>query len=899
MKYGAIEMACRSRLGLFCDHPAAARDRRGWLLGVRNREIQTAINAGSIATAYWHHTRNDQNRNVKLARIVLTRAALLSICCVASAGPAWSQSTIPETTTTYGDLGILEMPSARMAADGQMAINIAIRPDAQRYSLSFQALPWLEGSFRYSHIPGYGRQQDYYDRSFGMKVRLFQEYQYWPDISLGIRDILGTGIYGSEYLVASKHIWQFDLTGGLGWGRLAQQAAFANPLGELFPSFYSRLPPGGTLGTGAVDFNQFFHGKSVGFFGGIVWVTPIDGLDALVEYSTDRYQIEHVYNAGPKIRSQLNEGLDYHILPNVTIGAGWYYGSTWGAMLSFDLDPTTPPANRFGPALPNPIVRSDQEQSQALMLLVDQNGALSHSATSLVRPKKPTASQLTSVDVIAALVSEGGGVRQAEIDGSTLLVNAQHLNENEAQCERYGQIADAAGATISTVALTDFDDPEGRVTICSPQTLTLASMVQPSDARDAADPSSQVEVSRATPETATPKLLADISAQSITVFALSLSGSELWLYYENARYLNETEAAGRIARVLMADAPADVEIFHLISVKNGLAMREVQIARSALERFQSSGVGANELGAAISVSLPPLDNPLLDGATRAIYPAFHWSVAPALRESAFDPNAPFQIQALVTVAGSVDILPGLSIAGEFDRNLYNDFQAHPSNSVLPHVRSDIGLYLKDGINAIGELALDYHTRLASDIYGEFEAGYLEMMFAGAGGQILWRPDGSRLSFGADLYEVRRRGFDQLFDIQPYHILTGHVTAYYESPYYGLNFAVHVGRYLAGDYGATFEITRRFSTGVEVGAFATFTNVPFATFGEGSFDKGIIIRIPLEWALPFYSQSMFNDTLRSLARDGGQRLDNDDSLFEETRPTSDGEVSASLDDITSP
>jgi len=195
--------------------------------------------------------------------------------------------------------------------------------------------------------------------------------------------------------------------------------------------------------------------------------------------------------------------------------------------------------------------------------------------------------------------------------------------------------------------------------------------------------------------------------------------------------------------------------------------------------------------------------------------------------------------------------------------------------------------------------MTYRTRLAPDVVGELKIGYLEMMYAGAGGQVLWEPDGSRFSFGADMYEVRQRGFDQLFDFRPYHILTGHVTAYYESPYYGLDFAVHVGRYLAGDYGATFEITRRFSTGVEVGAFATFTNVPFSKFGEGSFDKGIIVRIPLEWALPFYTQSTFNETLRSLTRDGGQRLDNDDSLYDETRPTSYGEISGALDDITSP
>ena len=83
-------------------------------------------------------------------------------------------------------------------------------------------------------------------------------------------------------------------------------------------------------------------------------------------------------------------------------------------------------------------------------------------------------------------------------------------------------------------------------------------------------------------------------------------------------------------------------------------------------------------------------------------------------------------------------------------------------------------------------------------------------------------------------------------MQDYNVTTGHVSLYYNSPWYDIDLAVHAGRYLAGDYGATIEVTRHFASGVEIGAFATFTNVPFSEFGEGSFDKGIIVRIPFEW-----------------------------------------------------
>ena len=127
---------------------------------------------------------------------------------------------------TFGEVGLLEMPSAEMADDGQLSLTVGALKDTTRISLGFQLFPWLEGSFRYSSIKNFNGNSTDFDRSFGLKARLFQETEWTPDIALGIRDIVGTGIYGSEYLVATKHIWDFDVTGGLGWGRLAGNETF-------------------------------------------------------------------------------------------------------------------------------------------------------------------------------------------------------------------------------------------------------------------------------------------------------------------------------------------------------------------------------------------------------------------------------------------------------------------------------------------------------------------------------------------------------------------------------------------------------------------------------------------------------------------------------------------------
>ena len=84
--------------------------------------------------------------------------------------------------------------------------------------------------------------------------------------------------------------------------------------------------------------------------------------------------------------------------------------------------------------------------------------------------------------------------------------------------------------------------------------------------------------------------------------------------------------------------------------------------------------------------------------------------------------------------------------------------------------------------------------------------------------------------------------------------------------------------LAGDWGGLIEIGRRFDSGIEVGGFATLTDVPFSRFGEGGFDKGIYLRFPLQLLGPETS-ARASAVVRPVQRDGGQRLLVDNPLWE--------------------
>jgi hypothetical protein len=133
----------------------------------------------------------------------------------------------------------------------------------------------------------------------------------------------------------------------------------------------------------------------------------------------------------------------------------------------------------------------------------------------------------------------------------------------------------------------------------------------------------------------------------------------------------------------------------------------------------------------------------------------------------------------------------------------------------------------------------------------------------------------------ELNYTAQRDFDQGFGFQDYDVLTGHLSAYW-SMQNDFHVQVDAGRYLAGDWGATVSVDREFQNGWRIGAYATFTDVPFEDFGEGSFDKGIRLTIPMDWATGMPSTQLVETRLSSLTRDGGARVEVDGRLYDAIR-----------------
>ncbi|MFT7183655.1 MAG: hypothetical protein ACI87T_004055, partial [Planctomycetota bacterium] len=246
----------------------------------------------------------------------------------------------------------------------------------------------------------------------------------------------------------------------------------------------------------------------------------------------------------------------------------------------------------------------------------------------------------------------------------------------------------------------------------------------------------------------------------------------------------------------------------------------------------------------------------------------------------FDPDSPLRADLQMRLFGRLTLARGLSFSGQLSQRVFGNLgeSDRASDSVLPHVRSDSYLYAQSEAPTIDRLTADYIFKLAPDTYGRLTAGLLESMYAGISAEVLWKPVDQSWGLGAELNWVTQRDYDQYFEFLDYNVVTGHASVYWDTGYYGLQAQVDAGRYLAGDWGATFSLTRTFANGWEVGGFFTLTDVPFDEYGEGSFDKGLRLTIPFGWALPYETNSRYSLALSPLTRDGGQRLSVANRLF---------------------
>jgi len=94
----------------------------------------------------------------------------------------------------------------------------------------------------------------------------------------------------------------------------------------------------------------------------------------------------------------------------------------------------------------------------------------------------------------------------------------------------------------------------------------------------------------------------------------------------------------------------------------------------------------------------------------------------------------------------------------------------------------------------------------------------------------------------------------------------------------LHLKTSYGKYLAKDKGFTFDLSRQTQSGFRAGFFFSRTNITYEQFGEGSFDKGFYIQIPLDLFTRSHNGDFYNFKIKTLTRDGGAKLNLANDIF---------------------
>ncbi|SFQ78672.1 YjbH domain-containing protein [Donghicola eburneus] len=294
--------------------------------------------------------------------------SLLAAGFISVASSALSQSgdTLFVTHNSYGAPGIIEMPVAKIFPDARLSFGLSHFTAENRNLINFQFHPRVNLGFRYSRLRDFGGGTDLYDRSFSIQLLLKKESEFAPALALGVNDALGTGITASEYLVATKSLFDsLSLSAGIGFGRISGRSNFKNPLGVLDDKFNRRPQRDYSLEDdqgGTVQFGQLFRGDGA-FFGGIEW-RPRPDLVLMAEYSPDVYPRTEgkVFNQ----KTPYNFGLKYVGKQNYELSAYYLYGSEIGVMATTYLNPKEP---TFGPGLdpaPPAVAPAEALSAQAL-----------------------------------------------------------------------------------------------------------------------------------------------------------------------------------------------------------------------------------------------------------------------------------------------------------------------------------------------------------------------------------------------------------------------------------------------------------------------------------------------------------------------------------------------------
>ncbi|MEC9261532.1 MAG: YjbH domain-containing protein [Pseudomonadota bacterium] len=356
---------------------------------------------------------------------------------------------------------------------------------------------------------------------------------------------------------------------------------------------------------------------------------------------------------------------------------------------------------------------------------------------------------------------------------------------------------------------------------------------------------------------------------------LEIDDDQATFYGLQTAYRDRNEGIERVGRILATELPESIQQYHLVEQSNNIPLVDTVIDAAKFRQHATYSVPESDVEDTyqrVSPTQQQVDAYEPHRATGAFFSTkFFWTQTFGNPEDFYL----YQIGLLSSVGYKFN--DHLGIYGGIRTTLLDNFDkfnftVDAEEAFLPRVRTRVREYVSGPMITLDTVFMQWSDRLADNWYYQGYGGYLETMFGGVGGEIMYRPIDSNFAFGVDINYVKQRDPDSTTAFIDYSAVTGFASAYYQPDFLpDTRIRASVGQFLAKDRGINIDFAKRFDSGIVVGAFASFTNVSSEEYGEGSFTKGFYISVPLDLFIlqPATGRGQFPWV--PIARDGGQML----------------------------
>lgn len=347
------------------------------------------------------------------------------------------------------------------------------------------------------------------------------------------------------------------------------------------------------------------------------------------------------------------------------------------------------------------------------------------------------------------------------------------------------------------------------------------------------------------------------------------------IFYGNQiAYRDKDEATQRIGRIIASELPDSVSRYHIVENAGRTPMVDTVIDAASFKVAAKYEDIEAEIDKTYYRQAP--DDDVLAPYDPAKTSGFFYGMDFFYTQTFGNPEAFYLYQTGVIVSGGYAVNENLSFISSVRATVLDNFDkfnftTDQENSTLPRVRTRVREYVSNDV-WLDSAFLQWNESLSKDWFVQGYGGYLETMYGGVGGEILWRPVDSRIAVGVDINYVKQRDYDSQVDFLDYEAITGHASVYWEPEILpDTLLTISAGQFLAKDKGVNIDFAKRFDSGIIVGAYAAITNVSSEEYGEGSFTKGFYISVPLDIFTLKPAKGRGTYPWIPISRDGGQML----------------------------